>query len=433
MMNNAVSTNNNTDTRDYYPALDEILAAAQRLKSVVTRTPLIRSDNLSERYAADIYLKREDQQLVRSYKIRGAYNKIVSLTAAQQSQGIVCASAGNHAQGVAYACALLGLNATIFMPAPTPGQKVEQVRKYGKALVDVRLVGDTYDDAYHQAMLFCTAEQAVFVHPFDDPKVIEGQASVGVEILNQLAATERQVDMLLMPVGGGGLASGVSSYFAARSPLTRLIGVEPEGAASMSGSLAAGCNETLSQIDNFVDGAAVKRVGERTFEICKQNLERVVTVPEGKVCSTMMQLYNQEAIVVEPAGALSIAALDSFKDEIRGKTVVCVVSGGNNDILRTEEIKERAMLFEGLKHYFIVNFPQRAGALREFLAEVLGPHDDIARFEYSKKNNCDRGPALIGIELACKEDLQPLLARMTQKQIRFEYLNDRQDLFRFVV
>ncbi len=432
-MNNAVSAPSTPIPSDYYPALADMLAASERLQTVVTRTPLIRSDNLSERYGAEIYLKREDQQLVRSYKIRGAYNKIISLTPQQQAQGIVCASAGNHAQGVAYACALLGLKATIFMPAPTPAQKVEQVRKYGKDRVDIRLVGDAYDDAYHQAMLFCAAEQATFVHPFDDPKVIEGQASVGVEILNQLASTDCQVDMLLMPVGGGGLASGLSSYFKVRSPLTRLIGVEPEGAASMSRSLAAGSNETLTQIDNFVDGAAVKRVGERTFEICKQNLETVVTVPEGKVCSTMMQLYNQEAIVVEPAGALSIAALDDFRDEIRGKTVVCIVSGGNNDILRTEEIKERAMLFEGLKHYFIVNFPQRAGALREFLVEVLGPDDDISRFEYSKKNNCDRGPALIGIELACKEDLQPLIERMTAKQIRFEYLNDRQDLFRFMV
>lgn len=418
---------------DYYPALQDIVAASERLKIVVNRTPLVRSGNLSERYDAEIYLKREDQQLVRSYKIRGAHNMIASLTAEQQAQGIVCASAGNHAQGVAYACALLGLKATVFMPVPTPAQKVEQVRKYGKQHVDVRLVGDTFDDAYEQAMIFCSAEEATFVHPFDDPKVIEGQASVGVEILQQLTELDLHPDLLLMPVGGGGLASGLSSYFKCLSPLTRLIGVEPQGAPSMSTSLAAGNNETLLQIDSFVDGAAVKRVGERTFEICQQNLEQVVTVPEGKVCATMMQLYNQEAIVVEPAGALSIAALDSFKDEIRGKTVVCVVSGGNNDILRTEEIKERAMLFEGLKHYFIVNFPQRAGALREFLVDVLGPNDDISRFEYSRKNNCDRGPALIGIELTCKTDLQPLLARMAEKQIRYEYLNDRQDLFRFMV
>lgn len=415
---------------DYYPALKDIVAASERLKQVVTQTPLTRSVNLSERYGAEIYLKREDQQVVRSYKIRGAYNKLVSLTEEQQAQGIVCASAGNHAQGVAYACALLGLPATVFMPVPTPAQKVEQVRKYGKHYVEIRLVGDTFDDAYAEATRFCSSEQATFVHPFDDPKVIEGQASVGVEILEQL---NRQPDLLLMPVGGGGLASGLSSYFKARSPLTRLIGVEPQGAASMSTSLAAGSNETLLQIDSFVDGAAVKRVGERTFEICQQNLEQVVTVAEGKVCATMMQLYNQEAIVVEPAGALSIAALDSFKDEIQGKTVVCVVSGGNNDILRTEEIKERAMLYEGLKHYFIVNFPQRAGALREFLVDVLGPNDDISRFEYSRKNNCDRGPALIGIELASSADLKPLLARMIEKQIRYEYLNDRQDLFRFMV
>lgn len=423
---------NETDDlqRDYYPAPGDILAAAERLKPVVNRTPLQRNDNLSEYYGANIYLKREDLQLVRSYKIRGAYNKIVTLTLQQKARGIVCASAGNHAQGVAYACALLGLKATIFMPLPTPTQKVEQVRKYGKLQVDIRLVGDTFDDAYHHSVEFCNAEEAIFVHPFDDPKVIEGQASVGVEIVDQL---DQPVDLVLMPVGGGGLASGLSSYFRSVSPLTRLIGVEPSGAASMSGSLAAGSNETLARIDNFVDGAAVKRVGERTFEICQQNLEAVVTVPEGKVCSTMMQLYNQDAIVVEPAGALSIAVLDYFKDEIRGKTVVCVVSGGNNDILRTEEIKERAMLFEGLKHYFIVNFPQRTGALREFLVEVLGPDDDISRFEYTKKNNCDRGPALIGIDLSRKEDLQPLLARMAEKHIRFEYLNNQEDLFRFMV
>jgi threonine dehydratase len=423
---------NETDDlqRDYYPAPGDILAAAERLKPVVNRTPLQRNDNLSEYYGANIYLKREDLQLVRSYKIRGAYNKIVTLTLQQKARGIVCASAGNHAQGVAYACALLGLKATIFMPLPTPTQKVEQVRKYGKLQVDIRLVGDTFDDAYHHSVEFCNAEEAIFVHPFDDPKVIEGQASVGVEIVDQL---DQPVDLVLMPVGGGGLASGLSSYFRSVSPLTRLIGVEPSGAASMSGSLAAGSNETLARIDNFVDGAAVKRVGERTFEICQQNLEAVVTVPEGKVCSMMMQLYNQDAIVVEPAGALSIAVLDYFKDEIRGKTVVCVVSGGNNDILRTEEIKERAMLFEGLKHYFIVNFPQRTGALREFLVEVLGPDDDISRFEYTKKNNCDRGPALIGIDLSRKEDLQPLLARMAEKHIRFEYLNNQEDLFRFMV
>lgn len=423
---------NETDDlqRDYYPAPEDILAAAERLKPVVNRTPLQRNDNLSEYYGANIYLKREDLQLVRSYKIRGAYNKIVTLTLQQKARGIVCASAGNHAQGVAYACALLGLKATIFMPLPTPTQKVEQVRKYGKLQVDIRLVGDTFDDAYHHSVEFCNAEEAIFVHPFDDPKVIEGQASVGVEIVDQL---DQPVDLVLMPVGGGGLASGLSSYFRSVSPLTRLIGVEPSGAASMSGSLAAGSNETLALIDNFVDGAAVKRVGESTFEICQQNLEAVVTVPEGKVCSTMMQLYNQDAIVVEPAGALSIAVLDYFKDEIRGKTVVCVVSGGNNDILRTEEIKERAMLFEGLKHYFIVNFPQRTGALREFLVEVLGPDDDISRFEYTKKNNCDRGPALIGIDLSRKEDLQPLLARMAEKHIRFEYLNNQEDLFRFMV
>ncbi|OMH38242.1 threonine ammonia-lyase IlvA [Motiliproteus sp. MSK22-1] len=414
----------------YYPAMDDIRKAAEVLKPVVNRTPLMRNHNLSEQYGADIYLKREDLQLVRSYKIRGAYNKIINLTANEQQQGIVCASAGNHAQGVAYVCALLKLKGTIFMPTPTPAQKQQQVRNYGQQWVDVRMIGDTYDDAYSHAMEFCKINHASFVHPFDDSKVIEGQASVGIEILDQL---EQPADFVLMPVGGGGLASGLSCCFKSLSPKTTLVGVEPEGAASMSTSITMGSNQTLDQIDTFVDGAAVKRVGERTFEICRQNLDAVLTVPEGKVCSTLMQLYNQEAIVAEPAGALTTAALDYYKDEIRGKTVVCILSGGNNDILRTEEIKERSLLFEGLKHYFIVNFPQRAGTLREFLTEVLGPDDDISHFEYAKKNNCDRGPALIGIELTKKEDLQRLLTRMKDRQIRYEYLNDKQDLYRLLV
>ncbi|MBN3562970.1 threonine ammonia-lyase IlvA [Aliamphritea spongicola] len=417
----------------YYPQLEDIVAAARRLETVVSYTPLLHSQNLSDQYGANIFLKREDQQVVRSYKIRGAYNKILSLSEEQQRQGIVCASAGNHAQGVAYACALLGLKGTIFMPVPTPSQKVQQVRKYGKEYVDIRLAGDTFDDAYHQAQAFCEAQQASFVHPFDDPEVIEGQASVGVEILQQLELSGHHADMMIMPVGGGGLASGLSAYFKAQSPDTQLIGVEPEGAASMSTSFVAGSNQTLPDIDTFVDGAAVQRVGENTFRICRQNLQDILTVPEGKVCATMLQLYNQEAIVVEPAGALSIAALDSLKDEIRGKTVVCLISGGNNDIHRTEEIRERALLHEGLKHYFIVNFPQRAGALQEFLAEVLGPGDDITHFEYSKKSNSSKGPALIGIELNHKDNFQSLLQRMNEQRIRYEYLNDKPDLFRFLV
>ncbi len=427
------TTGHGTADSFYYPQLEDIVAAARRLESVVNYTPLLHNQNLSDRYGANIFLKREDQQVVRSYKIRGAYNRILSLSAEQQQQGIVCASAGNHAQGVAYACALLGLKGTVFMPVPTPSQKVQQVRKYGKEYVDIRLAGDTFDDAYHEARAFCEAQQASFVHPFDDPEVIEGQASVGVEILQQLELAGHPADMMIMPVGGGGLASGLSAYFKAQSPETQLIGVEPEGAASMSTSVAAGTNQTLDTIDTFVDGAAVQRVGENTFRICQQNLQQVFTVPEGKVCATLLQLYNQDAIVVEPAGALSVAVLDSLRDEIRGKTVVCLISGGNNDIHRTEEIRERALLHEGLKHYFIVNFPQRAGALQEFLAQVLGPDDDITHFEYSKKNNSSKGPALIGIELSHKENFQSLLQRMNAQRIRYEYLNDKPDLFRFLV
>jgi len=424
------ATARTTESNQYYPTLDAILAAEDRLRSAVTRTPLMRSDSLSRQYGAEIFLKREDQQLVRSYKIRGAYNRILSLSGQQKTNGIVCASAGNHAQGVAYACALLGLKGTIFMPAPTPSQKVQRVGYYGQQQVDIRLVGDTFDDAYQSAIEYCERHQAAFVHPFDDPEVIEGQATVGVEILQQL---DQPADLLLMPIGGGGLASGVSAYFKACSPDTRLVGVEPEGAAAMGASLAAGENMTLEEIDSFVDGAAVKRSGERTFRICQQTLDETLKVPEGQVCSSLLKLYNQDAIVAEPAGVLTIAALEQLKEQIRGKRVVCVVSGGNNDIHRTEEIRERALLFEGLKHYFLVNFPQRAGALREFLADVLGPGDDIAHFEYSKKSNSYQGPALIGIELAAKENFAGLMERMESRNVRFQYLNDQPDLFRFLV
>ncbi|PIQ21840.1 MAG: threonine dehydratase, partial [Cytophagales bacterium CG18_big_fil_WC_8_21_14_2_50_42_9] len=401
-------------------SVEGIKAAEERLKGVVVHTPLIRSINLSEKYGANIYLKREDLQVVRSYKLRGAYNKIKSLPLAQLQNGIVCASAGNHAQGVAYACRQLGIRGHIFMPITTSNQKVKQVQLFGKEFVEVVLVGDTFDDSYHEARLFATKNNIEFIHPFDDPKVIEGQATVGLEILQDLPDT---VDLLFLPVGGGGLAAGVSSYFRQVSPHTRIIGLEPEGAPSMKTSLEAGHKVTLDHIDKFVDGAAVKAVGELTFSICRETLDDMVLVPEGKVCSTILQLYNEEAMVVEPAGALSIAALDFFKADIKGKNVVCVVSGGNNDITRTEEIKERSLLYEGLKHYFIVNFPQRAGALKEFVNDILGPTDDITHFEYTKKNSREKGPALVGIELQSRADFDSLVKRMADRNFHCEYIN----------
>ncbi|WP_020403344.1 threonine ammonia-lyase [Gracilimonas tropica] len=411
-------------------SVQNIQEAAHVLKDIAVRTPLMFNHQLSEQTGAKIWLKREDLQVVRSYKIRGAYHKIESLSDEELENGIVCASAGNHAQGVAFACAKKQIKGTIFMPVPTPEQKVKQVKMFGKKFVDVRLVGDTFDDSFAEAMTFCNEQHAAFIPPFDDPKIIEGQGTVGKEILED---SDEPIDYVIVPVGGGGLSSGIGSYFSVLSPDTKIIGVEPAGAPAMQKSLEKGEVVTLEKIDKFVDGASVKRVGDLNFEIAREVLEKVITVPEGKVCSTILKLYNEQAIVAEPAGALSVAALDSLKDEIKGKNVVCVVSGSNNDITRTAEIKERSMLYEGLKHYFIVDFPQRAGALREFLNEVLGPDDDIAHFEYSKKTSREQGPALIGIEIKQRADFEPLVERMEAANINYEYVNDQPHLFRFLI
>ncbi|MGI9544612.1 MAG: threonine ammonia-lyase [Cyclobacteriaceae bacterium] len=413
-----------------YPNIAQFQLARLGLKGVATQTPLMENLNLSDRHQAKILLKREDLQVVRSYKIRGAYNKISSLSADQLKNGVVCASAGNHAQGVAYSCRKLGIQGTIFMPNPTPKQKVTQVEMFGKGHIKVVLTGDSFEDSYQEAMAFSKENKSEFIHPFDDLKVIEGQGTVGLEILED---SNDQIDYLFVPVGGGGLSAGVSAVFKQLSPQTKVIGVEPAGAPAMKVSIEKGENVTLEKIDKFVDGAAVKRVGDLTFSICSELLDEVVTVPEGKICGTILKLYNEEAIVAEPAGALTIAALDQFQDQIKGKNVVCVVSGSNNDITRTEEIKERSLLYEGLKHYFIVRFPQRAGALKEFLTEVLGPKDDITHFEYSKKNSREKGPALVGIELQNPGDYDALVARMKSKGFAYEYINDQEDLFQYLI
>ena len=419
-----------TPTRLTLPTFDNILQAAERIRKVVKHTDLELNLNFSERYEANIYFKREDLQVVRSYKIRGAYNKMASLSAEVLSKGVVCASAGNHAQGLAYACNKLGVKGTIFMPTTTPAQKVKQVKLFGKNQVEVVLIGDAYDDAYYAAKDYCEAHEASFIHPFDDPLVMEGQGTVGLEIFRD---ADFKIDYLFMAIGGGGLASGVSTVFKQLSPSTKLIGVEPLGSPTMQRSIAEGHVVTLEKIDKFVDGAAVKRAGETTFEVCRKNLDDILLVPEGKVCSTILQLYNEEAIVVEPAGALTVAALDFMKEQIKGKHVVVLIGGGNNDITRTEEIKERSLLYEGLKHYFIIRFPQRSGAFREFLNDVLGPTDDIAFFEYSKKTSRERGPALVGIELRSKEDFEPLIKRMEQYNVQYEYINDKPALFEFLI
>ncbi|MEK6477907.1 threonine ammonia-lyase [Catalinimonas sp. 4WD22] len=410
--------------------VENIINAAQRIKGVAYHTPFMHSINLSEKYQANIYLKREDLQVVRSYKLRGAYNKISSLDASTLSNGVVCASAGNHAQGVAYACNKLGIKGFIFMPNPTPKQKVKQVKMFGRDSIQIELVGDTFDDAYAKALTFCQEQNAQFIPPFDDEKIIEGQGTVGYEILLD---TEVPLDYVFVPIGGGGLSAGLGSYFKQVSPHTKIIGLEPEGAPAMIKSLKKGELVTLDKIDKFIDGAAVKRVGELNFEICQQVLDDVTTIPEGKVCDTILKLYDEEAIVVEPAGAMSVAALDFYKEEIKGKNVCCVVSGGNNDITRMEEIKERALLYNGLKHYFIIRFPQRAGALKEFVAEVLGPNDDITHFEYTKKNNRERGPAMVGIELQSAADYEGLIGRLDAHHIAYQVLNDKFEFFHFLI
>ncbi len=407
----------------------DIAAAARRLHNVVRHTPLQYSHTLSKRYQANVYLKREDLQIVRSYKLRGAYNMMSQLPTGKLAKGVVCASAGNHAQGFAYSCSQLGIRGTVFMPVITPRQKVNQTRMFGGDNIDVVLTGDTFDDCAAAAKEFTLANDMTFIPPFDDYRIMEGQGTVGKEILEALP----QTDVLLMPVGGGGLAAGTGYYFKSYSPHTTIIGVEPEGAPSMKEALRYGQPVTLDHIDRFVDGAAVKRVGDLSFEVCREVLDIMHLVPEGKVCSTILQLYNEDAIVAEPAGALSIAALDDFREEIRGKNVVCVVSGSNNDIDRMPEIKERSLQYEGLKHYFLIRFAQRPGALKEFVNNVLGPTDDITRFEYMQKTNKEQGPALVGIELQQKSDYDALLLKLQQYHIDYSEINKNDTLFGYLV
>lgn len=411
-------------------SVEDIIRAHQRLKDVIYQTPLQRNDVLSEQYGCNLYFKREDLQIVRSFKIRGAYHTIRSLSEEELQRGVVCASAGNHAQGVAYSCNLLKINGKIFMPTTTPNQKVSQVKKYGGNYVDVVLTGDTFDDAYQEAIACCEKEGRTFIHPFDDKRIIAGQGTIGLEILSEM---KEKIDYLFITIGGGGLASGIASYIKNIHPSTKIIGVEPEGAPSMKRSFVEGKVCKLEHIDSFVDGAAVKQVGNHTFSLCQKFLDDIITVPEGKACTTILKLYNENAIVVEPAGALPVAALDFYREKIKGKNVVCIISGGNNDIDRLQEIKERSLIYEGIKHYFIITFPQRAGALREFVTEVLGENDDITRFEYTKKTNVEYGPALVGIELQKKEDYHSLISRMKKKGYPFMEINKDPKLFHLLV
>ncbi|OCS83382.1 threonine ammonia-lyase IlvA [Caryophanon tenue] len=410
--------------------VENVLIAHHLLKDVVAHTPLQHNDYLSELYGANIYFKREDLQHVRSFKLRGAYYKIKKIEDQARPVGVVCASAGNHAQGVAFACAHLQIQATIFMPKTTPKQKITQVRMFGREFVEIVLAGDTFDESSIAAQAYCDEHEKIFIHPFDDLDVMAGQGTVAVEFMNDI---EAPIDYVFGSIGGGGLMSGVGAYVKNLSPHTQIIGVEPAGAASMREAFDKKQPTTLPSIEKFVDGAAVQRVGDLTYAVCQKYLDDIIAVPEGKVCTTILELYNKHAVVAEPAGALPVAALDFYKDDIKGKTVVVIISGGNNDIGRMQEIKEKSLIYEGLLYYFIVNFPQRSGALRQFLTSVLGPNDDITTFEYTKKNNKESGPALVGIEVAHPDDYAGLLQRMEDNGFEYKEVNNDSTLFALLV
>lgn len=407
----------------------EVEAAATRLEGVVSRTPLHPSPRLSALTGLDVWLKREDLQEVRSYKARGAYNLIAQLSDDERAAGVTCASAGNHAQGVAFACARTGVHARIHLPRTTPRQKRERIAYLGGSFVHVVIDGDTYDDAAALSRAYALESGAIPVPAFDDLRTIAGQGTVAAEILAQMA---QPPDAVVVPVGGGGLLAGVLGHLRDRSPDTTVVGAEPAGATSMAAALEHGGPVDLTDLDGFIDGAAVRRVGVTTFEAARRHRPRMTAVPEGLVCVEMLDLYQSDGIIAEPAGALAPAALRTGLDLLQGSTVVCILSGGNNDVSRYAEIVERALVHEGLKHYFLIDFPQEPGALRRFLDEVLGPDDDITLFEYVKRSNRETGPALVGLELQRREDYAPLMRRMSDSPLRVELVEPTSPLFRFV-
>jgi len=421
---------NAMDTQKYFPSVKDIEKAAEVLKEILEPTPLSFNHKLSDKYDACVYLKREDLQMVRSYKIRGAYNKIRSLSPDVLKHGIVCASAGNHAQGVALSCNKLQIMGSIYMPTTTPRQKIDSVKMFGKEYIDIVLTGDTFDAANAAAIEYAERTGKTFIPPFDDRKIIEGQGTIGLEISRQ---ADKPLDYIFAPIGGGGLASGVGAYIKQVWPDTKIIGVEPAGAACMKASIQNGYATELDHIDKFVDGAAVKKAGQLTYEVCKNVLDDIITVPEGAVCTTIIEMYNKNAIVVEPAGALSVAALRFYADKIRGKRVGCIISGSNNDIIRMEEIREKSMIYEGLKHYFLVNLPQRQGAILSFVRDVIGPSDDLVYIQYIKKTNKEEGPALIGIEVTSKDDYEALIKRMKAANVLYEYINENNKLLEILI
>lgn len=413
-----------------HPSFKGVESAAKKLKGLTRITPLEFNKRLSKNINASVFLKREDLQQVRSFKIRGAYNKISSLKKDEIKKGIICASAGNHAQGFAFSCQKLEIKGEVYMPATTPDQKVSQVRMFGAEFVDIILVGDSYDACQRVALDAAKDANKTFIHPFDDPEVIEGQGTIALEMLDQYS---KGFDYVLVPLGGGGLISGMLTVFKKKSPGTKVIGIEPEGAASMKLALEKGKRISLESMDYFVDGAAVRQVGKLPFKICKEHLDQILVIPEGKICQTILEVYNKDGIVAEPAGALAIAALNLMSDRLKNKSIGVLVCGGNNDIFRMPEIKERALLYAELKHYFLVDFPQRSGALKQFVTQILGPNDDITHFEFSKKHFRNSATAVVGIELKEASDLTILVERMKKYNFKFDYINDKKNLFQVLI
>jgi threonine dehydratase len=409
----------------------DIDEAAQRISGVVLRSPLQFSERLSESTGVNVYLKREDQQAVRSYKLRGAHNLLMQLSAEEIAAGVVCSSAGNHAQGFAMACRSMGIHGRVYVPAKTPKQKRDRIRYHGREFIELIVVGHTYDEAAAAALDDIARTGATLVPPYDDPRTIAGQGTIAAEVLEQLGG---EPDLVIVPVGGGGCIAGITTYLAERTANTSVLGVEPAGAAAMIAALAAGEPVTLDDVDQFVDGAAVNRAGTLTYAALAAagDMVSITTADEGAVCTAMLDLYQNEGIIAEPAGALSVAALMEA-DLAPGSTVVCVISGGNNDVSRYGEVVERSLVHLGLKHYFLVDFPQEPGALRRFLDTVLGPNDDITLFEYVKRNNRETGEALVGIELGSAIDFDGLLERMRASDIHVETLEPGSPAYRYLL
>ena len=398
--------------------------ATTDMRKVFEPTPLQRNDYLSARYGSNIYLKREDLTPVRSYKLRGAFNSMRKMRGVSH---FVCASAGNHAQGVAFMASHFDVKATIYMPITTPQQKVSKTKIFGGNNIEIKLIGDYFDECLAAAEAFAVSENAYFISPFDDADVIEGQGTVAVEIEQQLGSTP---DRIIMPVGGGGLASGITSFFGTNCQYSF---VEPAGAASLKAALIAGQPEKLARIDNFTDGASVARIGDRNFDVLKNvSIEDVLIIQENRICTTMLEMLDVEGIVLEPAGALAIDVLKDMSDKIIGQNIVCITTGGNFDFERLPEVKERAARYSGLKKYFILSLPQRPGALKDFL-ETLGPNEDITRFEYLKKSARNFGSVLIGIETSKPEEFEALFNRLDAGDYGYKDITEDEILSQFLI